>query len=134
MRQGDEHPADGTGALGAVCVALVVAEVAGFLTLIVPVPAGWMWLGAAVYRATGSIGADLLVAFGGFTVTIVLLARALTRLDRTWVELRRRAGHDQRDGALTQVVVIVMTCVMIGFWVWFHVLSNAFIIPFMPRY
>jgi hypothetical protein len=59
---------------------------------------------------------------------------ALNRIDAMWVDLRRRQGHDQRDGALTRVVVVVTTVAMVVFWIWFHVLSNAFIIPFMPRY
>ena len=116
----------------AACAALLATEIAGFLTLIAPLPVAWMWVGGRVYTTTGSLAADLLVTFGGFSVSVLLISSTLARVDVKWVELRRRAGHDQREGALTQVVVVVMTFVMIGFWIWFHVLSNAFIIPFMP--
>lgn len=57
---------------------------------------------------------------------------ALNRIDRAWVDLRRRAGHDETEGALTQIVVVSTTLAMIVFWIWFHILHNAFIIPFMP--
>jgi hypothetical protein len=117
---------------GAACRALVVAEVAGYLAMIVPIPVAWMWVGAQVYYATGSMSADLGVAMAGFFATTVATMGLLTRVDALWVDLRRRAGHDQREGALTQVVVVVSTFAMAAFWVWFHVLSNAFIIPFMP--
>ena len=119
----------GTGAL---CVALVVAEVAGFLAMLAPIPVAWMWLGGRVYELTGSLGADLLVAFGGFFATVLLMIGALNRIDGLWVDLRRRAGHDQRQGALTRVVVVLMTFALILFWIWFHILEEAFIIPFMP--
>ena len=110
----------------------MVAEIAGFLAVLAPVPVAWLWVGGQVYLATGSITADLFVAFGGFFVTILLTVRALGRIDRIWVDLRRRSGHDQRQGALTQVVVVSMTAALVLFWIWFHIVEQAFIIPFMP--
>ena len=58
--------------------------------------------------------------------------KALARLDEVWVDLRRRAGHDQAQGALTAVVVVSATLGLAGFLVWYYALSKAFIIPFMP--
>jgi hypothetical protein len=58
---------------------------------------------------------------------------ALARVDRVWVALRRRAGHDQREGALTQVVVISATIALVAFLLWYYVFGRAFVIPFMPN-
>ena len=42
------------------------------------------------------------------------------------------AGHDQAEGALTKVVVVSATFGLLAFWVWFHIIEEAFVIPFMP--
>lgn len=96
-----------------------------------PIPAVWMWIGSHVFRATGSLFADGVVVMGGFVMTIWLAMRLLVRLDRVWVALRRRAGHAPREGALTRVVVSA-TLGVIGFYVWYYLLSDAFVMPFMP--
>jgi hypothetical protein len=120
--------------LRAAGAALLVAEVLGCLLMYLPIPAAWMWIGARVYDATSSMMADLTVAFGGFAVTTLFTMGALNRMDATWVSLRRRAGYDQRDGALTRVVVVSATIGMAAFWVWFHIIEGAFIIRFMPTH
>ena len=97
-----------------------------------PIPAGWMWIGARVYTATGSLFADGAVVMIGFLATVWLAMGALVRLDGAWVSLRRRAGHAQRDGALTRVVVFSATMGMIGFYLWYYLFSDAFVLPFMP--
>jgi hypothetical protein len=119
-------------AAGAASAAVLTFEVIGCLALWAPIPALWMWIGARTYEATGSLILDLGVAFGGFLVTTIFTMGALNRIDALWVELRRRAGHDQAEGALTRIVVVSATLAMIVFWVWFHILESAFIIPFMP--
>jgi hypothetical protein len=114
------------------CGALVAAEIVGYLAMWVPIPAAWMWIGARVFAATGSLGADLLVAFGGFFVTVLGAVRLLARLDQAWIALRRAGGHDQREGVLPRVLVVATTIAMVVFWVWFHVLNTAFVIRFLP--
>lgn len=105
-------------------VALLVLEVIGCLAMWAPIPLAWMWVGARVYEVTGSLSADLAVAFGGFFATTLLTMGALDRIDMAWVELRRRSGYDQREGALTQIVVVSATIAMVVFWVWFHILER----------
>lgn len=58
--------------------------------------------------------------------------RALAQLDQTWIALRRRAGHRQSQGALTQVVVVSATLGIGAFLLWYYLFSKAFILPFMP--
>jgi hypothetical protein len=113
-------------------VALLAVEVIGSLSMWAPIPIAWMWVGARVYDATGSLAADGGVALLGFLATATLAMTALTRVDTLWVALRRQSGHDQAQGALTQVVVVSATLGILLFLVWFYVLSDAFILPFMP--
>jgi hypothetical protein len=112
--------------------ALLAVEALGSMLMWLPIPVAWMWVGARVYDLTGSLATDMGVAFFGFLATTILTMKALARVDSAWVTLRRRAGHDQRQGALTYVVVVSATLGLIGFYVWYYVLSKAFILPFMP--
>jgi len=68
----------------------------------------------------------------GLGATEGIAVKALTRIDMGWLTLRRQAGHDQAQGALTRVVVVSATLGLIAFFVWYYLLSHAFIIPFMP--
>lgn len=119
-------------ALRPACAAIVMVELLVTLMMWAPIPAGWMWIGARVYTATGSLLADGAVVLVGFLATICAAMAVLVRLDQAWVGLRRRAGHQQREGALTRVVVFSATLGMIGFYVWYYLLSDAFLLPFMP--
>jgi hypothetical protein len=114
------------------CAALLAIEVIGSLSMWAPIPIAWMWIGARVYDATGSLAADGGGALLGFLASATLAMSALTRVDTAWVALRRRSGHVQHQGALTQVVVVSATLGILVFLVWFYVLSHAFILPFMP--
>ena len=69
---------------------------------------------------------------GGFVASVTVVLSLLNRIDQRWVRLRRRAGHDQREGALNQVVIASATFGILAFWVWFHIIEKAFVIPFMP--
>jgi hypothetical protein len=111
---------------------VLVLEVVGTLAMFAPIQVGWFWVGARVFDATHSIMLDGIVVLGGFLATAIAIMKVLTRLDAVWLSLRRRAGHDRREGALTQVVVASATFGAVAFWVWFHILENAYIIPFMP--
>ena len=127
----DEGPR-GRRAASAASLLLLVLEAIGTVLMWVPIPLAWFWIGARVYDVTGSIFADGVVVLGGFLATVILVMQVLARIDRAWVDLRRKAGHEQREGALNQVVVASATFGIIGFWVWFHIIEKGFVIPFMP--
>ena len=130
-----EQPAPSLLAANALSAVVLALEAVGSLLLWVPIPLAWMWIGAQVYKATGgSLMADCSVALLGFLATTIFTMKALTRLDAVWVRLRQRAGHDQGQGALTGVVVVSATLGLTGFTVWYYLLSDAFIIPFMPNH
>ena len=115
------------------CAVVLGIEVLGSVVMWAPVPLAWFWVGARVYVATESLAAGAGVAFAGFVATTILVMVTLARVDRAWVALRRRAGHDQAQGALTQVVVVSATFGLIGFVAWYYVLGDSpFVLPFMP--
>jgi hypothetical protein len=111
---------------------VLVVEVVSTLMLWAPIPLAWLWVGGRVFAVTGSLAADLGAAFFGFVATTILAMMALNRIDRFWIRLRRRAGHDQTQGALPQVAVVSATLALVVFALWYYVFSNAFIIPFIP--
>jgi hypothetical protein len=113
---------------------LVMAEIVGMVVLWSLVPLAWIWTGKQVGAATGSLMASLSAAFLGFVASVVVIARILQRVDALWIALRRRAGYEQKQGALTQVVVVSTALGLLAFYVWFYLLSNAFVITFMPTH
>ena len=111
---------------------LLVIEAAGSLAMWAGIPLAWLWLGGRVYSVTGSLGADLSVAFFGFVLTLFAALSGLRRVDGRWVALRRRAGYDQEEGALPQIVVVSATLALLLFFAWYYLFSHAYVIPFMP--
>ncbi len=126
------QPAQARRTAGAGSVAVLALEAIGSLLMWAPMPLAWLWVGGRVYAATGSLAADGGVAFLGFVATTALTMAALNRLDGLWVALRRRAGHAQPHGALNQVVVVSATLGILLFLLWFYILQQAFVLPFMP--
>jgi hypothetical protein len=111
---------------------LLAVETLGALLMWAPIPLAWLWIGGRVYSATGSLAADGFVAFFGFVATVVLLVAGLRRVDSFWIALRRRAGHDQDEGALSEVVAISAAFGIVGFMLWYYLFSHAYVLPFMP--
>jgi hypothetical protein len=124
---GRRHPALGVASAG-----VLALEVAGSLAMWAPFPLAWLWVGARAYEATGRITIGGGVALLGILATTLLTLAVLGRIDRLWITLRRRAGHDQPQGALTNVVVISATVAIALFMIW-NFLNKAFIMPFMPN-
>jgi hypothetical protein len=124
--------ATGRRAANAASAAVLAAEALGSLLMWAGVPLAWLWIGGRVYAATHSLTADAAVAFLGFVGTTFLLMQALRRLDLVWIDLRRRAGYEQEEGALTQVVTISATLALLIFTAWYYLFSHAYVLPFMP--
>ena len=112
--------------------ALLALELVGGVLMWSAIPLGWMWVGARVYEAPFSIAADLGVAMTGFITTTLLTMGLLNRADAVWVRLRRQAGREQKEGALTKVVVVSAGLGFAIFYGWFHFIEQAFVIRFMP--
>ena len=127
----EARPAEAGVATGAVCAAVLVAEVVGIAAMCSAVPLAWLWIGGNVYTATSSLGLDLAVAFLGFVGSTVILLRTLARLDSTWVSLRRSQGHEQEEGALSRIVVYAVALALGVFILWYYLFSSAYVMPFM---
>jgi hypothetical protein len=117
---------------GLAAAGLLAVEAIGSLSIWALIPLAWLWIGGRVYTATGSLGADLGVAFFGFVATTIAVIVALNRVDGVWVALRRRAGHEQPQGALPQLVVASATLGIVLFVLWYYLFSSAYVLPFMP--
>lgn len=116
----------------AVAACILVLEVVGTVSLWSAVPLGWMRVGGWIYNATGSLAAYGAAALLGYAITACYVIRGLAWADVRWVGLRRQAGRDQREGALTRVVVVSTALGLVSFLAWYYLLSHAFIMPFMP--
>jgi len=116
----------------AVCGLLLVLEALGSLLMWAGIPLAWLWVGGHVYSATGSLGLDLGTAFLGFVLTLFLALWGLRRIDQQWIELRRRTGYEQKEGALPQVVTVSASLALVLFMCWYYLFSHAYVIPFMP--
>jgi hypothetical protein len=132
MGLGVEQRTAARSATDLACLLVLAVEAIGSLAMWAAIPLAWLWIGGRVYSVTGSLGADVGVAFLGFVATLLLTVAALRRIDNGWIALRRRAGHDQVEGALTQVVTISATVAFASFIAWYYLFSHAYVIPFMP--
>jgi hypothetical protein len=116
----------------AASAAVLALEAVGAVLMWAPIPLAWLWIGGRVYSASGSLAADAFVAFFGFVATVVALLWTLRRIDLVWIALRRRAGHEQEEGALSEVVAISGALGIVCFFAWYYFFSHAYVLPFMP--
>jgi hypothetical protein len=116
----------------AASAAVLALEAIGAVLMWGPIPLAWLWIGGRVYAATGSLAADGFIGFAGFVATVVLVVAALRRVDALWIGLRRRAGHDQKEGALQEVAAISGAFGIVAFMLWYYLFSHAYVLPFMP--
>ena len=105
--------------LGATALLLTTIMLAGSLLLWVGVPLAWLYLGSQVQGETGSVGAALLTALCGATVSIVSLALGLKWLDRQHERLREARGANVGESVLERVLVGAAAIAVVGFAVWF---------------
>jgi hypothetical protein len=132
MGMGEEQRVASGPATELACALLLGLEAIGSLAMWAAIPLAWLWIGGRVYSLTGSLGLDIGVAFAGFVGTLFLVLTLLRHLDAGWIALRRRAGYEQEEGALPQVVTISATLALGLFIGWYYLFSHAYVIPFMP--
>jgi hypothetical protein len=109
---------------GALAAVVLVVEALLCLSLWGPQPAGWLWVGSQVDYLAGSRMLGIGVAFAGIVASLFVTLALCSRLDRVWRLLRRAAGHDQRDGALTRLFGASAVVALIVFAVWFLVIEG----------
>lgn len=89
-----------------------------------PIPILCLWIGSQVDYLTGSVGFGILVAFLALCGALFGALAILTRVDATWVLVRRAAGFDQRRGVLGRVFGTAAIFGVTIFLVWFLVIHG----------
>ena len=101
------------------------------VSLWVPQPLAWLWVGSHVYWEVDSIEIGILTAFGGMMLTLFLSLAVLKRLDFLWRLVRRSAGHEQGEGVLERIFVVsaVIAVVLLVVWIVFIQGPTSNILP-----
>jgi hypothetical protein len=83
-----------------------------------PIPVAWLWIASRVQYELDTVTVAIFVGFLGMLLTLLLGLRVLRRLDLTWILVRRAAGVDQRQGAMTRVFAYTAALAAIVFFAW----------------
>jgi hypothetical protein len=89
-----------------------------------PQPLAWLWIGSQADYVLGSPFLGIVVAFLGILVSLFVTLSLAWRLDRAWRLVRRAAGHDQRDGALSRIFGASAVIALVLFAIWFLVIEG----------
>ena len=108
----------------AVAAFVLVVETLVCLTLWGPQPIAWLWVGSQVDYQTDSVSLGIVVAFVGMLATLMLTLVLAVRLDSIWKVVRRAAGYDQREGALSRIFMITAIVAAVAFGFWFLILEG----------
>src|SRR2546423_6225600 len=103
---------------------LLALETLLCISLLVPQPLGWLWVGSHVKYWTGSVSAGIVVSFSGMLLTLFVTLAIAKRVDHAWKLVRRAAGYEQERGALERIFVASLAIVAIGFAFWFLVIAG----------
>jgi hypothetical protein len=83
-----------------------------------PIPVAWLWIASRVQYELDTVTVAIFVGFLGMLLTLLGGLRVLRRLDLTWILVRRAAGVDQRQGAMTRVFAYTAALAAIVFFAW----------------
>ena len=81
-------------------------------------------VGSQVDYHTGSVTLGIAVAFAGMIASLMLTLVLAVRLDAIWKVVRRAAGYDQREGALSRIFMVTAIVATIAFGFWFLILEG----------
>ena len=103
---------------------VLVVETLVCLTLWGPQPIAWLWVGSQVNYHTDSVSAGIAIAFLGMIASLMLTLVLAVRLDAIWKVVRRAAGYDQREGALSRIFMVTAIVAALAFGFWFLILAG----------
>ena len=103
---------------------VLLVEILVCLTVWGPQPVAWLWVGSQVNYHSGSVSFGIAVAFAGMLATLMLTLALAVRLDSIWKVVRRAAGYDQREGALSRIFMVTAIVAAIAFGFWFLILEG----------
>jgi len=108
----------------AIAMFVLLVETLVCLTLWGPQPVAWLWVGSQVDYHTGSVTLGIAIAFAGMIASLMLTLVLAVRLDAIWKVVRRAAGYDQREGALSRIFMVTAIVATIAFGFWFLILEG----------
>jgi hypothetical protein len=109
---------------GVLAAFVLLVETLVCLTVWVPQPVAWLWVGSQVDYRSGSVSFGIAVAFVGMIATLMATLVLAVRLDALWKVIRRAAGHDQREGMLVRIFAITAIVATVAFGFWFLILEG----------
>jgi hypothetical protein len=109
---------------GVLAAIVLLVETLVCLTVWIPQPVAWLWVGSQVDYLTGSVSFGIAVAFVGMIATLMATLVLAVRLDALWKVIRRAAGHDQREGMLVRIFAITAIVATVAFGFWFLILEG----------
>ena len=104
---------------------LLLIMLGASLLLWVGVPLGWLYVGGRIQGSTNHLGTAIVVMMVGAVVSILVIVRCLSWLNRKHIELREARGLDDVGGtALEAVMTISAAVAVIGFCIWFFIFAG----------
>lgn len=102
----------------------------GSLGLWLGTPLLWLWIGSQIQGSTESIGLALLVMGVGVIVTVLVVAKLLSRLSQVHRSMAITRGQDDPGHRMLESVMIVTAGIaIVVFSVWFLLFAGASPVP-----
>jgi len=115
----------GLGALLVVAIMLI-----GSLVMWIGTPVLWLWVGAQIEGAGGSVGTAVVAAFIGAVLTIILLATVLSKLSDVYRANQQARGREDPGHSVLEAVLVTSAGVaLVAFLLWFFLFSGAEVVP-----
>jgi len=103
---------------------LLAIELVLCLSLFVPQPLAWLWVGSQVDYLTGYVTAGIGTILLGCLASLMLTMALAKRVDHAWKLVRRAAGHRQDRGALERIFAGSVGIALLVFAIWFLVIQG----------
>src|SRR4029078_4957247 len=110
---------DGLLAHGLLAIELVLC-----LSLCLPQPLAWLWIGSQVQYLTGYVTAGIGTILIGCLASLMLTMALAKRVDHAWKLVRRAAGHRPERGAVEGVFAASVGIALVLFTFWFFVIQG----------
>lgn len=103
---------------------LLAIELLLCLSLFLPQPLAWLWIGSQVDYLTGYVTAGIATIMLGCLASLLLTMALAKRVDHAWKLVRRAAGHRQDRGALERIFAGSVGIALVVFAIWFLVIQG----------
>jgi hypothetical protein len=108
----------------ALATGILTVETLLCLSLFVPQPLGWFWVGSQVQYQTGFVMAGITTILVGCLASLLVTMMLAKRVDHAWKIVRRAGGHNQERGALERIFAMSVGIALVAFAVWFLIIQG----------